>query len=85
MTFGIGTIPRRPGFCRFCPAQCGTEAATRKRSKFSEITTRDGTCIRDYVHVSDLADAHVAALNWLAVGKPNNSVNLGNGHGSFGS
>ena len=43
--------------------------------------TPDGTCIRDYVHVSDLAQAHVAALDWLAAGKPSDSFNLGNGHG----
>jgi UDP-arabinose 4-epimerase len=47
----------------------------------SDYPTPDGTCIRDYVHVSDLADAHVAAINWLAAGKPSNSFNLGNGHG----
>ncbi len=47
----------------------------------SDYPTADGTCIRDYVHVSDLADAHVAAINWLAAGKPSNSFNLGNGNG----
>ena len=47
-----------------------------------DYPTPDGTCIRDYVHVSDLANAHVAALNWLAAGKPSNSFNLGNGRGS---
>jgi len=34
------------------------------------------------VHVSDLADAHVAAIDWLAAGKPSDSFNLGNGRGS---
>lgn len=43
--------------------------------------TKDGTCVRDYVHVSDLADAHVAAVKWLAAGKPSASFNLGNGQG----
>jgi UDP-arabinose 4-epimerase len=47
----------------------------------NDYPTVDGTCIRDYVHVSDLADAHVAALEWLAVGNPSDSFNLGNGHG----
>jgi UDP-arabinose 4-epimerase len=46
-----------------------------------DYPTPDGTCIRDYVHVSDLADAHVAALAWLAAGRPSESFNLGNGRG----
>jgi dTDP-D-glucose 4,6-dehydratase len=47
----------------------------------SDYPTSDGTCIRDYVHVSDLADAHVCALDWLAKGNPSRSFNLGNGRG----
>src|SRR5271169_607682 len=47
----------------------------------NDYPTPDGTCIRDYVHVSDLADAHVAAIDWLAAGKPSDSFNLGNGRG----
>ena len=47
----------------------------------NDYETPDGTCVRDYVHVSDLADAHVAALNWLAAGKPSDVFNLGNGRG----
>jgi UDP-arabinose 4-epimerase len=47
----------------------------------SDYPTPDGTCIRDYVHVSDLADAHVAALDWLAAGNGSSSLNLGNGRG----
>jgi UDP-arabinose 4-epimerase len=47
----------------------------------NDYPTHDGTCIRDYVHVSDLADAHVAAVAWLAAGNPSNSFNLGNGLG----
>jgi hypothetical protein len=46
-----------------------------------DYPTPDGTCIRDYVHVSDLADAHVAATDWLMAGKPSDSFNLGNGRG----
>ena len=45
------------------------EVAQGKRDHFtvfgSDYGTRDGTCIRDYVHVADLADAHVIATNWL--------------------
>ena len=48
----------------------------------NDYSTPDGTCIRDYVHVSDLADAHVAAVNWLAEGKGSDTFNLGNGQGS---
>jgi UDP-arabinose 4-epimerase len=46
-----------------------------------DYPTPDGTCIRDYVHVSDLADAHVAAVAWLSDGKPSGAFNLGNGRG----
>ena len=43
--------------------------------------TADGTCIRDYVHVSDLARWHVAALDRLAEGTPFLALNLGTGRG----
>ncbi|PIE98360.1 MAG: UDP-glucose 4-epimerase GalE [Treponema sp.] len=43
----------------------------------SDYPTRDGTCIRDYVHVSDLATAHVNALNYIAKNDCSLSVNLG--------
>jgi UDP-glucose-4-epimerase GalE len=43
--------------------------------------TPDGTCIRDYIHVSDLADAHVLALEYLAGGGESNVLNLGTGVG----
>jgi UDP-glucose 4-epimerase len=43
--------------------------------------TPDGTCIRDYVHVSDLADAHVRALDYLRGGGKSDFLNLGTGHG----
>lgn len=46
-----------------------------------DYSTPDGTCIRDYVHVSDLADAHLAAINWLAAGEGSEAFNLGNGQG----
>jgi UDP-glucose 4-epimerase len=44
--------------------------------------TPDGTCIRDYVHVNDLADAHVLALEYLAAGGKSTALNLGTGNGS---
>jgi len=46
-----------------------------------DYRTRDGTCIRDYVHVSDLAHAHVAALEGLASSRPSATFNLGKGRG----
>jgi len=46
-----------------------------------DYDTPDGTCIRDYVHVSDLVDAHVLGLKWLADGKGSRVFNLGTGTG----
>jgi UDP-glucose 4-epimerase len=43
--------------------------------------TPDGTCVRDYVHVRDLADAHLAALEHLVRGGPSGAFNLGTGRG----
>jgi|SRR5579859_7407687 len=47
----------------------------------TDYPTPDGTCIRDYIHVADLADAHVRAMDYLAAGKPSRAFNLGNGNG----
>ncbi len=47
----------------------------------NDYSTRDGTCVRDYVHVSDLADAHVLALEALEAGYAGGALNLGNGRG----
>ena len=62
------------------------EAAVGKREHIdifgSDYPTADGTCIRDYIHVSDLAAAHVAALDWLARNPDENLVlNCGYGKG----
>jgi UDP-glucose 4-epimerase len=46
-----------------------------------DYCTPDGTCVRDYVHVLDLADAHVAALEYLLDGGPSDAINLGSGSG----
>jgi UDP-glucose-4-epimerase GalE len=43
--------------------------------------TPDGTCVRDYIHVCDLADAHLAALTHLRNGGESGAFNLGTGHG----
>ncbi|MNO29963.1 UDP-glucose 4-epimerase [compost metagenome] len=46
-----------------------------------DYETPDGTCIRDYIHVSDLADAHMRAVDYLINGGDSNVFNLGNGQG----
>jgi UDP-glucose-4-epimerase GalE len=46
-----------------------------------DYPTRDRTCMRDYIHVSDLADAHVLALEYLLDGGPSVALNLGTGNG----
>ncbi len=47
----------------------------------SDYPTPDGTCIRDYIHVNDLAEAHVRALQHMEKGGDSLAVNLGTGHG----
>ena len=47
----------------------------------TDYDTPDGTCIRDYVHVCDLVDAHVLGLRWLSGGKRSRVFNLGTGSG----
>lgn len=48
----------------------------------SDLDTPDGTCIRDFIHVSDLGAAHVLALEYLAAGGRSLSMNLGTGRGT---
>ncbi len=61
------------------------ETATGKRDSFSifgsDYDTPDGTCLRDYIHVSDLASAHVAAIKKLMAGRESYCLNLGTGKG----
>jgi UDP-glucose 4-epimerase len=47
----------------------------------NDYATPDGTCVRDYIHVSDLADAHIRSLRYLETGGESSFINLGNGHG----
>jgi UDP-glucose 4-epimerase len=60
-------------------------AAQGKRSHISvfgeDYPTPDGTCVRDYIHVDDLASAHLAALDYLERGGASTAINLGNGQG----
>lgn len=46
-----------------------------------DYPTEDGTCIRDYIHVTDLANAHILAVDYLLKGNDSNTFNLGNGVG----
>ena len=46
-----------------------------------DYDTKDGTCIRDYIHVTDLAQAHILAMDYLMNGGESNMFNLGNGVG----
>ncbi|WP_017318261.1 UDP-glucose 4-epimerase GalE [Mastigocladopsis repens] len=61
------------------------QTALGKRESISvfgtDYPTPDGTCIRDYIHVSDLADAHVLGLAYLLKGGDSEVFNLGNGNG----
>jgi len=61
------------------------EAAMGFRQEISifgtDYPTKDGTCIRDYIHVMDLADAHIRALQYLMDKNRSDSFNLGNGNG----
>lgn len=61
------------------------DAASSKRENIkifgTDYDTADGTCIRDYIHVTDLADAHILALEYLNRGGNSDVFNLGNGSG----
>ncbi|MBV6622283.1 MAG: UDP-glucose 4-epimerase GalE [Rivularia sp. (in: Bacteria)] len=61
------------------------QTALGKRESISifgtDYPTEDGTCVRDYIHVSDLADAHVLGLEYLLKGGESAFFNLGNGNG----
>lgn len=61
------------------------DAAIGKRKDIkvfgTDYQTPDGTCIRDYIHVTDLAQAHILALQRLMDGADSNAYNLGNGQG----
>lgn len=61
------------------------EAANGNRESVSifgtDYDTPDGTCVRDYIHVNDLAQAHVLSLEYLAKGGESQVFNLGSGHG----
>ena len=62
------------------------DVARGKRSLFkiygSDYSTPDGTCIRDFVHVADLADAHARSVDYLMAGGTSIALNLGTGKGT---
>lgn len=62
------------------------DAALGRRQGFkvfgNDYDTRDGTCVRDYIHVLDLADAHVRAVQYLLDGGDSVALNLGTGTGT---
>lgn len=61
------------------------EVALGKREKITifgdDYNTPDGSCVRDYIHVIDLAEAHILAMRALLNGGPSGKYNLGNGRG----
>ena len=61
------------------------QVANNKRAKINvfgdDYPTKDKTCIRDYIHVLDLCEAHVLALEYLFAGNPSDNFNLGSGEG----
>lgn len=78
----LGEIHKREA--RIIPA--ALEAIIGERSEFQifgdDYPTPDGTCIRDYIHVNDLAEAHVLALEYLLNGGETTAFNVGTGKGS---
>ena len=62
------------------------EAALGRRPELlvygTDYPTEDGSCVRDYIHVTDLVDAHYRALNYLRKGHPNTIINCGYGRGA---
>ncbi len=61
------------------------EVASGKRDVFhlfgNDYNTKDGTCIRDYIHVMDIAKAHILSMEYLKHNCKSQFINLGNGHG----
>ena len=74
-------MPRSRDACDPAYARRGRRPTEGLTIYGTDYPTPDGTCIRDYIHVSDLADAHVAALRALVDGADSRAFNLGTGRG----
>jgi len=61
--------------------ECATGQRNGMKVFGTDYDTRDGTCIRDYIHVDDLAKAHVMALDYMAKGGKSDTLNCGYGRG----
>ena len=72
-----------PNATHLIKVACETAAGTRPFMEVygTDYGTPDGTCIRDYIHVTDLADAHMAALGYLMSGADSGVLNCGYGRG----
>ena len=72
-----------PNATHLIKVACETAAGTRPFMEIygTDYDTPDGTCIRDYIHVTDLADAHMAALGYLMSGADSGVLNCGYGYG----
>lgn len=80
MSFNIGQNYPKATLLTKVAAEC----AAKKREKMfifgDDYATKDGTCIRDYIHIDDIASAHLAALKYLQDAQ-SNVFNVGYGHG----
>jgi UDP-glucose 4-epimerase len=72
-----------PGATHLIKVACEVACGKRDLIKVfgTDYPTPDGTCVRDFIHVSDLAEAHVKALEHLAKGSKSEVLNCGYGHG----
>ena len=72
-----------PAATHLIKVACETAVGKRDRIQIfgADYPTPDGTCIRDYIHVSDLAAAHLLALEYLIKGGASDTFNCGYGHG----
>jgi UDP-glucose 4-epimerase len=72
------------GTFNLIPILMEVASGMRKQAQIfgTDYPTRDGSCIRDFIHVNDLATAHVLAMEHLMAGHPSEVFNLGTGNGS---